>query len=83
MRRTNIYLDEATITHLDRLANAQGSSRAEIVRRMVHVGLANHDRDEQHDLRELDRTFGIARGIQFHRQGESAREAHLDEMWAL
>ena len=83
MRRTNIYLDDATITHLDHLANAQGVSRAEVVREMIQAGLANQVRDEQHDIRQLDLTFGIARDIQFHREGNSARETHLDEMWAL
>ena len=76
-------MDDATITHLDRLAGAQGVSRAEVVREMVEAGLANQDRDEQHDLRQLDITFGMAREIQFHREGGSARDIHLDEMWAL
>ena len=83
MRRTNIYLDDATITHLDRLADTQGVSRAEVVREMIQAGLVNQDRDEQYDLRQLDATFGIARDIQFYREGGSARDAHLNEMWAL
>lgn len=82
MQRTNIYLDDAQIEALDRLAGDEGVSRAEIVRRLLDRSLAGDDRDLAADLQAIDESFGALRDadISFDR-GPDGRAAHLDELW--
>src|SRR6476661_8821682 len=59
MRRTNLYLDDRQTTALDRIARAQGLSRAEVMRRMMERGLAAHPADLDGDLASIESSFGV------------------------
>jgi metal-responsive CopG/Arc/MetJ family transcriptional regulator len=80
MQRTNIYLDDAQIEALDRLATARGVSRAEVVRRLIDRALHGDERDAASDLAGIEASFGgVTEEIVLER-GSDARSRHLDEM---
>jgi metal-responsive CopG/Arc/MetJ family transcriptional regulator len=55
MKRTNIYLAEGQAAALDRVAEAEGVSRAELIRELIDRALGGHPgaRDQRMDY--LDR----------------------------
>lgn len=82
MKRTNIYLDEAQSAALDKLAHAQGISRAELVRQFVDTGLgAVGAADLEADLAAIRESFGV-----FHDEdlplarGSDERARHLERV---
>lgn len=87
MRRTNIYLDDDQLAALDQLAIERQTSRAEVVRSLIHTGLSGDHRDLQSDLLALQDSFGalseeLENDGQLRRDGHDARADHLALMWA-
>ena len=83
MRRTNIYLDEMQCIALDRLAKVEGTSRAEIVRRMIDRGLSGGDDDLDADLAAIRDSAGALTSEAFRPmpRGDDARNRHLEALW--
>lgn len=85
MQRTNIYLDDRQLRALDRLAQARGVSRAEVVRTLIDRGLSGGEHDPASDLAAIEASFGVLGheqpGATFQR-GDDARANHLRQAWA-
>lgn len=81
MRRTNIYLGEDQTAALDRLAEQQGVSRAELIRQLLDRVLVDADASLAADLHAIESSFGAMRDIDAPARGEGAREEHLARMW--
>jgi hypothetical protein len=74
MRRTNIYLEERQTEALDRLADAAGVSRAEMLRRILDRGLAGESDGLTADLAAIDLSFGCLEDRRAHpRRGQPGR----------
>jgi hypothetical protein len=70
MRRTNIYLAEGQADALDRVAQAAGVSRAELIRELIDRAIGGHPgADLVADLAAIDGSFGVLAG-----QGAFTRE---------
>jgi len=78
MRRTNLYLDDRQTTALDRIARAQGLSRAEVVRRLIDRGLAADPADLDGDLAAIESSFGVLADAVTPHRAPDQRAAHLD-----
>lgn len=83
MYRTNIYLDEKQRDALDRLAAEEGTSRAELIRRVLGRWLDGRDRDEPGDLDAIDASFGALRDVEVPTRQPDDRTDHLDRVWRL
>ena len=83
MQRTNIYLDERQCEALDRLADDEGISRAELIRRFVDRALAGTDDDLARDLAAIDGSFGVLAGAKEPRREPDARTRRLERVWEL
>jgi len=60
MKRTNIYLAETQAAALDRVARAEGVSRAELIRELIDRAIGRHPgADLAADLAAIDGSFGI------------------------
>lgn len=85
MQRTNIYLDARQLRALDRLAQARGVSRAEVVRTLIDRGLSGDDHDPASDLAAIEASFGVLGheqpGAELLRS-DDARANHLRQAWA-
>ncbi|MDG4664141.1 CopG family transcriptional regulator [Mycobacterium sp. 236(2023)] len=81
MKRTNIYLDEAQAASLDKLAEQQGVSRAEVIRNLLDRALNNADDDLESDLKAIGDSFGVLRDADSPERSPGDRERHLDWMW--
>lgn len=79
MRRTNLYLEEAQTVALDEIADGQGISRAELVRRLLDRGISNSRLDQESDLAAIEESFGVLAAEVFPR-GPDERSAHLDRL---
>lgn len=79
-QRTNIYLDTDQCVALDRQAEAEGVSRAELIRRHLDAALERDADDLAADLAAIDDSFGVIdREIDITR-GPGAREQHLSDV---
>lgn len=83
MRRTNIYLDETQTEALDRLAAEEGTSRAELIRRVIDQWLSGGDSTVEADLDAIDSSFGVLGGVAVPNRRPDDRAEHLDRMWRL
>lgn len=81
MRRTNIYLDEQQTASLDKLAEQQGISRAELIRQLLDRALNNGDDNLEADLNAIGESFGVLRDVESLDRRPGSREEHLDRMW--
>ena len=81
IRRTNIYLDEQQTASLDRLAQQQGVSRAELIRQLLSRALAGADDTVASDLQAIEDSFGALRDIEAPERGPGDREEHLARVW--
>lgn len=79
MKRTNLYLSEGQTAALDEVAQGQGVSRAELVRRLVDRGIRATPADLDADLSAIEESFGVLPDEQLTARGPDARTAHLDE----
>lgn len=80
MRRTNVYLAEAQTAVLDEIAQGQGISRAELVRRLLDRGIANARVDQEADLAAIAESFGVLADESFPGRGGDQRAEHLDRL---
>ena len=63
MKRINIYLAEGQAAALDRVAEAEGVSRAELIRELIDRAIGGHPgADLAADLAAIDDSFGIIAG---------------------
>lgn len=83
MTRTNIYLEERQTAILDRIADEEGVSRAEVIRRLIDRALAGRDDDLTTDLAAIDESFGVLGELDVPARGANDREAHLSRMWQV
>jgi hypothetical protein len=81
MKRTNIYLDEEQTDSLDRLAEQEGVSRAEIVRRLLNRALTSADDSLAADLQAIDDSFGTLCDFDVPVRSLGDREEHLARLW--
>ena len=82
MKRTNIYLEETQSAALDQMAQAQGISRAELIRQLIDAELGGGTgSDLDADLTAIRDSFGVLRndGVTFAR-GEDDRSRHLQRI---
>lgn len=85
MRRTNIYLGEAQSAALDKVAHAQGVSRAELVRQLIDAGLsASSSADLEADLAAIRGSFGVLQDEDITvSRGPDERARHLERVAKL
>ena len=77
MKRTNIYLAEGQAAALDRVAQAEGVSRAELIRELIDRAIGGRP---QADLAAISASFGVLAGQEsFHR----ARDQRMDYLDGL
>lgn len=81
MRRTNIYLDDEQTASLDRLAEQEGVSRAELIRQLLNRSLAGADDNLASDLQAIEDSFGTLRDLDVSGRSPGDREEHLSQMW--
>jgi Ribbon-helix-helix protein, copG family len=81
MRRTNIYLDEEQTASLDQLAEQEGISRAELIRRLIDRALTGADASRTADLAAIEESFGAVRDLEPLSRGPNERENHLARAW--
>jgi metal-responsive CopG/Arc/MetJ family transcriptional regulator len=68
MKRTNIYLAEGQAAALDRVAQAEGVSRAEVIRELIDRAIGGHPGA---DLAAIDASFGILAGEETFGRGRA------------
>jgi metal-responsive CopG/Arc/MetJ family transcriptional regulator len=81
MKRTNIYLDEAQTASLDKLAEQEGVSRAEIIRKLLNRVLTGAEDNLASDLQAINDSFGALRDVDLPVRRPGGREQHLAGMW--
>ena len=81
MKRTNIYLAEGQAAALDRVAQAEGVSRAELIRELIDRAIVgNPGADLASDLAAIDGSFGILAGDEVFARGRDERMDDLDRL---
>jgi hypothetical protein len=82
MKRTNIYLAEGQAAALDRVARAEGVSRAEVIRGLIDraIGGGQSGTDLVADLAAIDGSFGILAGEEPFSRERDARMDYLDRL---
>jgi hypothetical protein len=79
MKRTNIYLAEGQAAALDRAAEAEGVSRAELIRELIDRALGGHPgADLAADVAAIDGSFGVLAGQEAFSRGPDQRMDYLD-----
>ncbi len=83
MKRTNIYLAEGQAAALDRVAQAEGVSRAELIRALIDRAIgASPGADLAADLAAIDGSFGMLAGDEMFARGRDERMDYLDRLVA-
>jgi plasmid stability protein len=78
MRRTNIYLSDEQRAALAARAAAEGTSAAELVRRLIDQALFGANEDLADDLAAIDASFGTLRRDEIELdRADGERGAHL------
>jgi hypothetical protein len=81
MKRTNIYLAEGQAAELDRVARAEGVSRAELIRELIDRAIGGHPgADLTADLAAIDGSFGILAGEETFARARDERMDYLDRL---
>jgi hypothetical protein len=80
MKRTNIYLADGQAEALDRVAEAEGVSRAELIRGLIDraIGGGQPGADLAADLAALEGSFGVLAGQEAFSRGRDERMNYLD-----
>lgn len=79
MKRTNIYLAEGQAAALDRVARAEGVSRAELIRELIDRAIGGQPGvDLTADLAAIDGSFGVLAEEEAFARGRDARMNYLD-----
>jgi hypothetical protein len=81
MRRTNIYLDEDQTASLDRLAEQEGVSRAELIRRLIDRALTGAEANRTADLAAIEESFGAVPDLEYPGRRAGHREQYLARIW--
>jgi N-hydroxyarylamine O-acetyltransferase len=81
MKRTNIYLAEGQADALDRVAQAAGVSRAELIRELIDRAIGGHPgADLVADLAAIDGSFGILAGQDAFAREPDERMSYLERL---
>ena len=81
MKRTNIYLAEGQADALDRVAQAAGVSRAELIRELIDRAIGGHPgADLVADLAAIDGSFGILAGEDTFARVRDERMNYLERL---
>jgi hypothetical protein len=81
MKRTNIYLAEGQVAALDRAAEAEGVSRAELIRELIDRAIGGRPgTDLAADLAAIDASFGILAGQEEFSRARDQRMDYLDRL---
>jgi len=81
MKRTNIYLGEGQAAALDRVAAAEGVSRAELIRGLIDRAIGGHPgADLAADLAAIDGSFGVLAGQAAFSRTRDERTDYLDRL---
>ena len=81
MRRTNIYLEDRQTEALDRMAAMEGTSRADLIRRLLDRAIEGSDRGLEVDLQVIDDSFGAIVELDLPDRSPDGRDEHLRRMW--
>jgi len=81
MRRTNIYLEDRQTEALDRMAAMEGTSRADLIRRLLDRAIEGSDRGLEVDLQVIDDSFGAIVELDLPDRSTDGRDEHLRRMW--
>jgi hypothetical protein len=81
MKRTNIYLAEGQAAALDRIAEAEGVSRAELIRELIDRSIGGQaGTDLAADLAAINGSFGILAGQEEFSRAPDHRMDYLDRL---
>ena len=81
MKRTNIYLAEGQAAALDQVAQAEGVSRAELIRELIDRAIGGHPgADVAADLAAIDGAFGILADEESFGRVRDKRMDYLDRL---
>jgi hypothetical protein len=81
MKRTNIYLAEGQAAALDRVAEAEGVSRAELIRELIDRAIGGQPgADLVADLAAINGSFGILAGQETFSRASDQRMDYLDRL---
>ena len=81
MKRTNIYLAEGQAAALDRVAEAEGVSRAELIRALIDRAIGGHPgADLAADLAAIESSFGVLTEQDTFARGRDQRMDYLDRL---
>jgi hypothetical protein len=81
MKRTNIYLAEGQAAALDRVAQAEGVSRAELIRSLIDRAIGGSaGADLTADLAAIDGSFGILSEEEEFSRSPDQRADYLDRL---
>jgi Ribbon-helix-helix protein, copG family len=81
MKRTNIYLADGQAAALDRVAQAEGVSRAELIRELIDRAIGGHPgADLAADLDAIDSSFGILGEQEAFSRSRDQRGDYLDRL---
>ena len=81
MKRTNIYLAEGQAAALDRAAEAEGVSRAELIRELIDRAIGGHPgADLAADLAAINASFGALAGQEAFSRARDERMDYLDRL---
>lgn len=84
MRRTNIYLTDEQRAALASRAAAEGTSAAELVRRLIDRALLDGSEDLADDLAAIDVSFGVLRDVEVDiDRSDGRRGEHLERIGRL
>jgi CopG-like RHH_1 or ribbon-helix-helix domain, RHH_5 len=79
MKRTNIYLADGQAEALDRVAEAEGVSRAELIRGLIDRAIGGQrGADLAADLAAIEGSFGVLAGEDAFSRGRDERMSYLD-----
>jgi CopG-like RHH_1 or ribbon-helix-helix domain, RHH_5 len=79
MKRTNIYLADGQAAELDRVAQAEGVSRAELIRTLIDRAIGGSvGADLTADLAAIDGSFGILAEQEAFSRSRDQRAEYLD-----
>ena len=79
MKRTNIYLAEGQAEALDRVAEAEGVSRAELIRELIDRAIGGQPgANVAADLAAIEGSFGVLADQEPFSRGPDERMTYLD-----
>jgi len=79
MKRTNIYLAEGQAEALDRVAEAEGVSRAELIRELIDRAIGGQPgANVAADLAAIEGSFGVLADQEPFSRGPDERMSYLD-----